>query len=343
MKRALPVAKARRSPSALWAASLLGTWLVAATLVAMAADGHPPVSLEMEPCVPADADQVRRLVSLELRGALLPRDETAVNATHVVVGCQQERTSLRVDDPLTGKQLQRALPLQTSDPRVRDRLLAISIVELVVASWTELVLEMPSEAARAPGAQDSAQRQKAVQTVERYVPSLRARPAQIGFGTSASLRVQPGGVGLLWQAAGQAVYMVRPDWEIAISVERSEATIDRLPGRTVLSVWAAGLGMFFDPRWSTFSLRAGPMVTIGSANLNPRAEQARVIAQDVGGPVLDVGLFWGGRLHLRRSALLVGLHAAATCVGLRGRVSDAPDVQYRGVMASGALGVEVWP
>jgi len=321
MKRSVGFAKPWRHRSALRTIAVVGAWLVAAS-VAAAADGHPLVSLDVERCVPADAQQVRRLVALELRGGLLPSGETAANATHVAVGCQQERTSLRVDDPLTGKHLERALPLMERDPRARERLLALSIVELVVASRTELMLEIPSEKARARGAH---------------------RPVQVGFGASASLRVQAGGVGLIWQAAGHAAYMVRPDWEIAVSVERSGATIDRSLGRTELSVWAAGLGAFYDPHWSSFSLRAGPVVAVGRANLNPRAEQARVIAQDVSGPVLDVGLFLGGRLHLRRSALLLGLHAAATCVGLRGRVSEAADVRYRGVTASAALGIEVWP
>ncbi len=327
--------------SALCAAALLGTWLLAAT--AIAAAGHPPVRLDMEPCVPADAEQVRRLVALELVVDLVPTGEPAPSATRVMVGCEQEVTSLRVDDPLTGKQLQRTLHLAESDQRARDRLLALSIVELVVASWTELMLEMPGGTASAKTTQDPPQRSQPARAVESDTPSPRARPAQIGFGASASLGVQPGGAGFLWQAAAHAAYMVRPDWEIAVSFERSGATIDRPLGRTELSVWAAGLGAFFDPHWSSFSLRAGPLVSLGRANLNPRAEQARVTAQDVGGAVLDVGLFLGGRLHLRRSALLVGLHAAATCLGLRGRVSDGADVWYRGAIAAGALGVEVWP
>ncbi len=342
MKRSPPFARARRYASAIWMAALLGTWLEAAAL--MAADGHPPVSLDIEPCVPADAEEVRRLVALELHGDLVPNGEPALSATRVTVGCAQEEwTSLRVDDPLTGKQLQRTLRLAESDQRARDRLLALSIVEFVVASWTELMLEMPGGAAPAPAAQDPSQRNQAVQIVERYTPSLRARPARIGFGASAAVRVQPAGVGLLWQAGGHAVYMVRPDWELAVSFERSGATIERSLGGTELSVWAAGLGAFYDPHWSSFSLRAGPVVTLGRANLHPRADQARVTAQDVSGPILDVGLHLGGRVHLRRSALLVGLQAAATCVGLRGRVSGAPDVWYRGVSASAALGIEVWP
>jgi len=342
MKRAVGFAEPRRYRSALRIIAVVGAWLVVASLVhanlAAAADDHPPVSLDVESCVPVDAEQVRRLVALELRGGLLPSGATALNATHVVVGCQQEQTTLRVDDSLTGKQLQRALPLMERDPRARDRLLALSIVELVVASWTELMLGTPSETVRAPATQDSAQRNQVVAT-----PSLRAPHAQIGFGASASLHIQPAGVGVVWQAAGHAVYMLRPNWEIALSFERSGATIDRSLGRTTLTVWGAGLGTFFDPHWSSLSLRAGPIMTLGRASLSPRAEQPRVAAQDVAGPVLDVGLFLGGRLHLRRSALLVGLHAAATCVGLRGRVSDADDVRYRGVIAGGALGVEVWP
>ncbi len=125
----------------------------------MAADGHPPVSLDIERCVPADAEEVRRLVALELRGDLVPSGEPAPSATRVMVGCEQGLTSMWVDDALTGKQLQRTLHLAESDQRARDRLLALSIVELVVASWTELILEMPSGRARDLTSQpDSSQR-----------------------------------------------------------------------------------------------------------------------------------------------------------------------------------------
>ena len=74
MKRSVGFAKPWRYRSALRTLAVVGAWLVAASLAA-AADGHPPVSLDVARCVPADAQQVRPLATRG-RAQLLAEDRT---------------------------------------------------------------------------------------------------------------------------------------------------------------------------------------------------------------------------------------------------------------------------
>src|SRR5262249_28048912 len=75
-----------------------------------------------------------------------PRDQV----TRVAAHCFPDRDAveLTVNDPLTGKSLQRSVDLSAAGPAGRPRLLALSIIELVWTSWTELEADSPA----APGA-----------------------------------------------------------------------------------------------------------------------------------------------------------------------------------------------
>ena len=102
-----------------------------------AADPHPLVELQFDPCVDVPRDEVRRLIAIELGDVVGDTSDPAQDRTRVGVVCADQLLQLRVDDPLTGKSLQRSIDLREA-PNERSRLLALAIVELISASWTEL-------------------------------------------------------------------------------------------------------------------------------------------------------------------------------------------------------------
>ncbi len=108
-----------------------------ASSVASAGD-HPTVELAIDPCVGAPADEIRRVVSVELGALLEDGGDSSADRTRVTVACEDGAVALRVDDPITGKSLTRTIELANTLPVARGRLVALAIVELVSASWTEL-------------------------------------------------------------------------------------------------------------------------------------------------------------------------------------------------------------
>ncbi len=102
------------------------------------ADSHPRVQLEIDGCVDASHDEIRRVVSVELGALLSGAGEATTDRTRASVGCDGAVVVLRVDDPITGKSLSRTVDIGSAIPRARARLVALAIVELISASWTEL-------------------------------------------------------------------------------------------------------------------------------------------------------------------------------------------------------------
>jgi hypothetical protein len=112
---------------------------------------RPPVSLDLrldEPgCAVTDREALLRVVRLELEGATVAEATgDASSATRVTVSCSGDLVALRVDDPLTGKALERSVRLAGVAAPVRARIVGLAIVELVAASWIELELRTPPPA-----------------------------------------------------------------------------------------------------------------------------------------------------------------------------------------------------
>ncbi len=109
----------------------------AIALAAPVASGsaHPAVSLGVDTCAGVDEASVAAQVKVELGADLAPE---AKDVTRVKVRCEGPLLVLTVDDPITGKSLERKIDLGSAAPKARTRLLAIAIAELVSASWTEL-------------------------------------------------------------------------------------------------------------------------------------------------------------------------------------------------------------
>jgi hypothetical protein len=118
--------------------------VVSVALVASPAfAGHRAVALQIGDC--DMAPEIRKLVALELGKPLV--DEPNGGDTRASVMCAETRATLRVDDPVTGKELSRVVDLEAAIPKGRARLVALAVVELISTSWTELDATPASTAA----------------------------------------------------------------------------------------------------------------------------------------------------------------------------------------------------
>jgi hypothetical protein len=99
-------------------------------------EGRPRVWLGVDGCIPVSPEEVRRILGIELHAALESSAQPSADATAIRVTCQGPYAALHVEDPVTGKSLDRAIELPVSR-KARPRLLALAVTELVTASWTE--------------------------------------------------------------------------------------------------------------------------------------------------------------------------------------------------------------
>ncbi|MEM9490858.1 MAG: hypothetical protein AAGC55_17050, partial [Myxococcota bacterium] len=154
--------------------------VLAALLVAPAAVAAQPsesmddigVALSVDECIVADAEQIRRLLFIELgapgRPTSLRQGERTDAVTRVELSCADQLIELRVHDPVTGKSLTRRIA--PGKRRGRERLLALAAVELVVASWIELTATPAPVAIPAGPPADAMVRESAEPLVGRRLP-----------------------------------------------------------------------------------------------------------------------------------------------------------------------------
>jgi hypothetical protein len=119
-------------------------FLIACVVTSLAAasaraEDHPPIVLVLDPCADVDANEVRRLMPIEMGAPLAPADGAGqpADTTRVSVGCVVDSphlVRLEVRDAATGKTLDRLVTLTGVARSDRGRLVAISAVELVAAS-----------------------------------------------------------------------------------------------------------------------------------------------------------------------------------------------------------------
>lgn len=163
--------------------------------------GAAPVGVVLEvACGELDVVEVRRIVAIELR--LRSSAEPGRGdewATRVQAECNELELQLRVDDPLTRKQLTRTFDLAGSAPTTRSRLVALAIAELVLASWTELVSNPTPQAPPAGPAPPEALREGARDTVvERMQFERGGTRLWLTGGPHVFIDAALWGVGLRW-------------------------------------------------------------------------------------------------------------------------------------------------
>jgi hypothetical protein len=125
----------------------LGVPLLVCTLVSLSPDraaaqseeGRLTVSLDVDDCTGANRDNVRRVFLIELRTSIPEaRLGDASQGAKIQVRCSGPLTVLEISDQVTGKSVTRRIDLSHTPVQGRDRLLALAVMELLVASWAEL-------------------------------------------------------------------------------------------------------------------------------------------------------------------------------------------------------------
>jgi hypothetical protein len=122
-------------------------WVVASAWAANArAAGHtsPLLTISFRGCLAVSTRQVETSIAVELRRPVLLVEDAAAGGpgpeatTAISVICDDLHALVRIRDLLTGKTVERVVDLGATPPVARPHLLALSVVELVAASWIEL-------------------------------------------------------------------------------------------------------------------------------------------------------------------------------------------------------------
>jgi hypothetical protein len=252
--------------------------------------------------------------------------------TRVIATCAGSDARLDVNDPTTGKSLQRTVALTDAPPNERGRLLALAIAELVAASWSELETN-PRPGARAttplaPYAAREAARaavaSRAVEPAAMFDAHLLASgDALFGGGARVAVWLSPrlflsadalADYGVLARAAG-TVAVIMPSGSAAIGLsQQRDAWL-----RAALSA----------------GLRAGYVWMNGTAS-GPDAAGARARGPWLGPELMLQVAGWAhARVH-PVLALSTGVHL----VGVRGTVGGGGrDVEAVGWWAAASAGV----
>jgi hypothetical protein len=105
------------------------------------AAGRPgiPMTIAFDGCADSLVPEVERIARIELHSGLSGSNEAGAS-TRIELGCEGLDAKITVDDPLTGKRVERTVSLAGVPEADRARLLALAIAELVRSSWIELEL-----------------------------------------------------------------------------------------------------------------------------------------------------------------------------------------------------------
>jgi hypothetical protein len=139
------------------------------------------VSVDTQACPSVSRAELQRIISLELDSRSVEPDRSGPHTTRVSVTCSDAEVRLAVVDPITGKQLFRAMAVRSLDPAVGARMVALAAAELVLTSWAELNLARASATATS-GGDSQALRQAALERVRRQLPPTERHTYVLALG-----------------------------------------------------------------------------------------------------------------------------------------------------------------
>ncbi len=336
----------RRALGAGVAWPLLVAWATLAaaappTPQAAGAGTKPAVQLHVDPCLDARRVEIRRLFGLELRLPLIDEaDGDVASATRAFVACTADGgLLLRVDDPLTGKQLTRTFALASAPDDAQPRLVALALAELIYAAWSELALE-PGPLAVTPRSEDRQAVEAAARVVRQKLaepdPRLDVRLAAIG-----SLRRYQGGStpllgGGLRIGAEHGTWL---GWNVDVLLERATAAANG--GEVTCTAFSGSAWLTARLPWSFVDLHAGLGLRGGVGWLSGRpadetATEGGSVASAFFGPAGEAGL----TVKLPARLLLdVRVEGGWVARPVSGTVDGAAAEAIRGAWVAGLLGV----
>lgn len=249
-----------------------------------------------------------------------------------------QRLEVRIDDVLTHKRVTRTLEVADIEAELRPRALALFVVELLRASWAELVLPAgPRPTVPVPRAILAAVRARESEGTAVVSPPP---PAAVGEASalvlafpSASTALFGGSLGLVL-ALGDAPLVLRVDAAAAAG-----ETLDRL-GRVELGVAGGGLGLALAGRFGPLALDAGPRlgIAVGWARGTASRSGASASAGETG--VVTLGLAVALRLRLLEGlGARLAIEAGAPVLGLEATVDGVAVAGLHGAMIAVQAGL----
>lgn len=301
-------------------------------LVALALSGsavarqHPRVQLELDACVRAPHEEVRRLLAIELGALLDEHADPGADRTRVRVDCAGAETMLHVEDPISRRSIDRPIDLGATSPIGSARLLALAITELVTASWSELT--EPPRAARAP---------VAAQPVLEAPPLERLRLSALGLGRGTFA-----GAGFLGGAALRlSRYHARHlGWLVELEVAHGSAAVS--VGSVSTTLLSIGTAFVAHQSWRKIGIHGGIGLRFGAAQLRGESDAGARGASFWGpwvGPMATLGLV---AAPVRRLALELGLEGGYVVTPVGGLVDGRREVAVEGGWIGLYLGLGVF-
>lgn len=235
-------------------------------------------TIDIDPCVEVDADEVRRLAALELHTS---QAGPSASALTVLVTCGGDIQELRLTDPVNGQETVRTLDLNAASGTDRDaktRELALAIAEL----FRRVQVDSTPEPAPAPKPAPIALEPSENPPTKLDDSSSSARPFRLELGAAGRGTIWTGGEVLLGADVSARTHLspwligeLRVGGSKTRPVELRSGTVDA-NGMTA----AAGVALDVTPSWRSAGLALG--VRLG-------AEWLRYAAMDRGGAA------YGGR------------------------------------------------
>ena len=301
-------------------------------------DNVPELSLDIDPCVPVQADRVLAQTALELDVPVVSAAAARPNATRVQVRCVESHLQLRVADPITGKHLERTLALTTDEVDVAGRMVALAVSELVLTSWMELTMRAPQPATTGFSPPSPEARRVAQERAElRTQPVARVRYVQaLGQIVGPFQRVGAGfggGLRLGW-TSNQA--WLGGDWDLVAS----RADADEPAGTIRVSTWSTGLRGAFRLHLDRFWFDAGPGVRAGLARLDGSpSDSARTRGVTLAGTWAGPVVYLGGGVRLWHCVISVGAEAGYVLRSVSGQIEGGSPVSIDGPWVAGSVGL----
>lgn len=279
------------------------------------------VTLHIAPCVQTDAASVRRLFLLELGTSRHESQPSDSAGARVEIDCSGELLELRVHDRLTSKHLLRRIA--PGPAAGRDRMLALAVMELLVASWIELETT-PEPAVRAADSRaDSRGASAARELARRRLPQPRTRTRSTLAVFGGALRSGP------WRIGGGArltrAVSDRYAWSAELAANRGDSTVPEGEVATTSAIAAGAL--LVGAMRGQLRVYGGPGVRAARVSIEGRSLRPDVLAGSVsgftGGPFARAGI----DVTVRGSLTLgVTLDAGVDLVRVQGLVDGRDDL-----------------
>ncbi len=274
---------------------------------------------------PLNSDKVRRLAEIELQRG--PSDVRVLARLE----CKGTRFQVIVEDPLTNKTLLRALQVKDLTTNAPERFAALALVELVEASWSELLL--PPTASSAPVVAAPEAKRAAVESLGR--PRVR-------LGAHGSARVFTGS-GLVMGGGGvhARVTLIGP-FGIAIDLGAEHGETKTSAGLVVADSLSAAGFVVAHLQLGRVLLGGGPGFRGGGARLvgtpvDSTVVEGRTLSAALAGPAL----LGEAALGLGRFDLSFTVESGWALWNLQGRVDGQPLTALANLWLSATLGVGV--